>query len=234
VAGYELLFRGSRENRFDATDVDRASAMTLEQSASAFGYDRLDRETFAMYLIDVSGHGAGAAMHSVSVLSVLRQRTLPGADLREPAAVLASLNAMFQMDRHDGMIFTMWYGVYDVSSRMLRYASAGHHPAYLVADGTSTSLRTRGLTIGAMPDMPYRTAETTVPAGSSLYLFSDGVFEIVTKEQRQWGLDDFIPLLTQSSQDGLPESQRLYRAVKGVARPGPLDDDFSLLVVTFA
>jgi serine phosphatase RsbU (regulator of sigma subunit) len=207
---------------------------SAQLGGDAFGYDRLDWETFVMYLIDVSGHGAGAAMHSVSVLSVLRQRTLAGVDLREPAEVLASLNAMFQMDRHDGMIFTMWYGVYHVPSRTLRYASAGHHPAYLVADGTSTPLRTRGLTIGAMPDMRYRTAETTVPKSGSLYLFSDGVFEIVTKEQRQWGLDDFTPLLTQSSQDGLPESQRLYRAVKGVARPGPLDDDFSLLVVTFA
>src|SRR6185369_13587849 len=126
---------------------------SAQLGGDAFGYDRLDWETFVMYLIDVSGHGAGAAMHSVSVLSVLRQRTLTQADLREPAEVLASLNAMFQMDRHDGMIFTMWYGVYHVPQRILRYASAGHHPAYLVADGASTPLRTRGLTIGAMPDM---------------------------------------------------------------------------------
>jgi hypothetical protein len=34
--------------------------------------------------------------------------------------------------------------------------------------------------------------------------------------------------------DTLPEPQRLYRAVKAIARPGPLDDDFTLMVVTFA
>jgi serine phosphatase RsbU (regulator of sigma subunit) len=207
----------------------------------AFGYDRLDADTFVMYLIDVSGHGAGAAMHSVSVLSVLRQRALPDVDLRDPAAVLASLNAKFQMDRHDGMIFTMWYGVYHVTGRALRYACAGHHPAYLVsadpASGggrTARPLRTRGLMIGAMPDIQYRAEDTTIPHGSALYLFSDGVFEIVAKDQRQWGLDDFTPLLTETAADGLPESQRLYRAVMAVARPGPLDDDFSMLVVTFA
>jgi len=33
-------------------------------------------------------HGAGSAMHSVSVLNVLRQRALPGVGFRNPAQVL--------------------------------------------------------------------------------------------------------------------------------------------------
>jgi serine phosphatase RsbU (regulator of sigma subunit) len=224
---------------------------SAQLGGDAFGYDQLDADTFVMYLIDVSGHGVGAAMHSVSALSVLRQRAVPDADLRDPAAVLTSLNAMFQMDRHDGMFFTMWYGIYHVSHRLLRYASAGHHPSYLVTDHASgepgrrgaMALRTRGLMVGAMPDTRYTTAETIVPPNSALYLFSDGVFEIVTKDLRQWRLDNFTPLLVESPAPGanpgpggerLPESQRLYRAVKAVARPGPFDDDLSLLVVTIA
>ena len=47
VSGYELLFRGSRENRFSGADVDLASVMTLEQSAAAFGLDRLVGERTA-------------------------------------------------------------------------------------------------------------------------------------------------------------------------------------------
>ncbi len=215
---------------------------SAQLGGDAFGYDWLDAETFVIYLLDVSGHGAGAAMHTVSALNVLRQRALPEADMREPAEVLASLNAQFQMDRYDGMIFTMWYGVYHVARRTLRYACAGHHAAYLVSEEAggrvARPLGTRGLMIGAMPDIRYRTAETTVPADSSLYLFSDGVFEIVTRDGRQWTLDDFTALLGAPlpywTDDGLKESLRLYRAVKAAARPGPLDDDFSLLVVTFA
>ncbi len=210
---------------------------SAQLGGDAFGYDWLDADTFVMYLLDVSGHGAGAAMHTVSALNVLRQRALT-ADLREPAEVLASLNTQFQMDRYDGMIFTMWYGVYHVAQRTLRYACAGHHAAYVVSEEgigrMARPLGTRGLIIGAMPDTRYRAAEMTMPAGSSLYLFSDGVFEIVTKEGRQWTLEDFTALLPRGTDDGLKESLRLYREVKAAARPGPLDDDFSLLVVTFA
>src|SRR5262245_34327298 len=161
------------------------------------GYRHLDDGTLAMYLIDVSGHGVGAAMHSVSVINVLRQRALPDVDLREPAAVLAGLNAMFQMDRHDGMYFTMWYGVFHRSRRLLRYACAGHHAGYLRPANRSalTPLKTRGLMIGATPETTFQVSEAPVSAASSLYLFSDRVFEIVTADQSQWRLRHFEPLL---------------------------------------
>ncbi len=209
---------------------------SAQLGGDAFGYEQLDADTFVLYLIDVCGHGAGAAMHSVSVLNVLRQRALPNANVREPAEVLASLNAMFQMERHDGMYFTMWYGVYHLQERMLRYACAGHHPSYLVSSArtNATPLKTPGPMIGAIPDARYRVDQTTVPTGSSLYLFSDGVFEIVTTDLRQWGLRDFVPLMLEAPIEDATESQRLYRAVTAAARPGPLDDDFSLMVVTFA
>ncbi len=201
----------------------------------AFGYGPLGDTVFASYLIDVSGHGAGAAMHSVAVMNLLRQRALPGVDMADPGQVLATLNAMFQMDRHAEMYFTMWYGVYDTISRRLDFASAGHHPAYLLpADRSSlVPLRTRNGLVGAFPGKTYRCESIIVPPGGTIYLFSDGVFEIVTNDGAQWGLSDFLPLLLQPPTPGLTESERLYRAVRGVARPGGLDDDFSLVVMTF-
>lgn len=48
LEGYELLFRGGPENRFDCPDADFASAATIEQSAAAFGLDTIvgDRRAF--------------------------------------------------------------------------------------------------------------------------------------------------------------------------------------------
>ncbi len=201
----------------------------------AFGYSPLSATLFAGYLIDVSGHGAGAAMHSVAVMNLLRQRALPSTDMADPGQVLATLNAMFQMDRHAEMYFTMWYGVYDTDSRRLRFASAGHHAGYLLLADRSQAiaLRTRNGLIGALPGKTYVSDTVTVPPGSSLYLFSDGVFEIVTNDGLQWGLLDFLPLIPKAPVPGLTESERLYREVRSVARPGGLDDDFSLVVMTF-
>ena len=201
----------------------------------AFGYLWIDNQTFAIFLVDVSGHGVGAAMHSVTVLNVMRQRALPEGDWRNPGSVLSALNDRFQMDRHDGMLLTAWYGVYDVVTRTLAFSTAGHHPAYLVAIGHTEAepLGVKALMIGAMPGLSYPVQHAAIPAGSVLYVFSDGVFEIMTKARVQWTIADFLPLLTAPRVEGLTESERLYRAVNEVAGPGPLEDDFSLVVATF-
>jgi serine phosphatase RsbU (regulator of sigma subunit) len=207
---------------------------SAELGGDVFGYQQLDAQSFAGYLIDVSGHGVGAAMHGVSVMNVLRQRALPETDMREPAQVLRSLNEMFQMESHDGMFFSVWYGVFNVDTRELRYASGGHHPSYLrPPTGPLEALQTRNLVIGAMPGIPFRDARTQVEPGSRLYIFSDGVFEVATGDGGQWGLPDFLPLLDAAPAQGLSESARILRDVRKVARDGPFDDDFSALVVTF-
>jgi serine phosphatase RsbU (regulator of sigma subunit) len=199
----------------------------------AFGYGALDADQFVSYLIDVSGHGVGAAMLSVSILNVLRQRALPATDFGRPAEVLARLNAMFQMENHNGMFFTIWYGVYRLSNRMLSYASGGHHPAYLVSSDRTkvVPLKTMGPLIGVAEDYQFEEATVHVPSDGALHIFSDGVFEIADKHNRQLGLSDFLPLLQRPAVEGRSEPQRLYQTVRAYARQGPLDDDFSYLVV---
>lgn len=201
----------------------------------AFGYYWLDSDTFVFYLVDVSGHGVGSAMHSVTVLNVLRQRALPHVDFTDPGSVLSSLNARFQMDGHDGLFFTMWYGVYHRCDRALACGCAGHHPAYLVPldKGSTEPLGMPGIIVGAMPDVTYDVQRTIVPVGATVYLFSDGAFEIVTKDEQRWTLADFVPLMLRPSIPGTPEPERLYQVVRQAAEPRLLDDDFSLMTVTF-
>lgn len=215
--------------------ADWAYQPSAKLGGDAFGYGALPDGRFAFYLMDVSGHGAGAAMHSVAVMNLLRQRALPNTDLADPGQVLATLNDMFQMEEHAGLFFTMWYGVFDPASRRLDFASAGQHPAYLkpTGGGELTPLRARGGLIGAIPGKRYVTESAVAPPGASLYLFSDGVFEIVTVDDLQWTLTDFLPLILGTTAGGAGECQRIFQAVTGVARPGGLDDDFSLVALTF-
>ena len=202
----------------------------------AFGYGPLRDDLFVCYLVDVAGHGAGAAMHAVAVMNQLRQHALPDTDMADPGAVLARLNELFQMEDHAGLYFTIWYGVYDAATRRLEYASGGHHASYLVSPDRAEAapLRTRNTLIGAMPGMPYRSQGIDVPQGHRLYIFSDGVYEIIDKDEKQWGIDDFVALIQSGPDDHGEETNRLYRAVAERARPDTLDDDFSLVVIEFA
>ena len=106
---------------------------SAELGGDCFGYHWIDPEHFAIYLLDVSGHGVGAALLSVTVLDFIRGQSLPNADFTIPSQVLVALNEGFQMQAHNNLYFTCWYGVYDLPRRVLEYASGGHPPALLVS-----------------------------------------------------------------------------------------------------
>jgi serine phosphatase RsbU (regulator of sigma subunit) len=176
----------------------------------------------------------------VAVFNALRQQSLPGVDFADPAQVLAKLNDQFPMDSHGGMFFTIWYGVLDLRNLQIEFAAAGQHPAYVQRPGQAglLPLVTRNLVIGAMPGMPFTSARAQLARGDRLYLFSDGVFEIVTREGQTWQIDDFLPLLGQPHDPAIhgaaTETEPFFRRVGGLVGPGPLDDDFSMVVAQIA
>jgi serine phosphatase RsbU (regulator of sigma subunit) len=201
----------------------------------AFGYQFLDGDTFAGFVLDVSGHGIGSAMHAANVANVLRRRALPGVDFADPAQVAAGVNSVFPMEEHNGLMLTLWYFAFHLPTRMLRFCAAGHHPSFLVAPGVAEPMKLwlRSPAIGMLPKGKWAVGSTEIPAGSRMYVFSDGAFEIAAADGAQWEIEDLRRLITGAGEPGVSESQRLYQAVRAAARPGPLEDDFSVLVVSF-
>jgi sigma-B regulation protein RsbU (phosphoserine phosphatase) len=202
---------------------------STELGGDSFGYHEIDDNHIAFYLLDVCGHGVGAALLSVTAINVLRSAALPNTDFRDPAAVLAALNDAFPMERQNNMYFTIWYGVYERRSGVLSYASAGH-PASILRKGGETvlTLSTPGMAIGMMPDMSYRTARCPIDAGDRLHLVSDGTFEVETGPGEMLAFETFAARLSRSQ-----DPQEVLAWVRDLNGPGPLPDDFSLLTIDF-
>jgi len=191
-----------------------------------------------LYILDVSGHGLGAALPSVSVLNLLRNTTSPQAtsvDYQHPAKVLEALNHGFQMSAQHDKYFTIWYGIYDCHRRTLTYASGGHPPALLVSGFGDTCqvqpLKTAGIPIGMFADMSFCENTLDVPESAVLYLFSDGIYEFETPSRPVWGLDAFADLLFQAhQQQGVPSLPALIRQIQQYAAPNAFgSDDVSLV-----
>jgi len=203
-----------------------------------FDYNWLDSDYLAIYLLDVAGHGLRAALPSVAVLSLLRSRTLPNVDYYKPSDVLRALNTTFQMSYQNDKYFTIWYGVYNRSKRQLVYASAGHPPAVLISQSPTSNpqvkqLKTPGMPVGMFPDARYVDNCCDVEDLSTLYIFSDGVYEIHQPDGNIWGLDAFIDLLAAyNGATADPLELVLSYTQKLNAKP-VFDDDWSLLKVVF-
>jgi sigma-B regulation protein RsbU (phosphoserine phosphatase) len=197
----------------------------------SFGYHWISEDELAIYLLDVCDHGVGPALLSVSAINVLRSGSLPEVDFAAPEQVLRALNETFQMEKNNNLYFTMWYGVYNTQSRVLRYASGGHPPALLFGGGQVQELKTPCMIIGGMPDMEYTSDEVTVAAGSALYVYSDGVYEIAPPDGDMWAFEAFVEFMGQRGHAPLDE---LYQHVMAMHARETLDDDFSIMRLAFA
>jgi len=196
-----------------------------------FGYTRLKNGDVALYLIDVSGHGIESALLSVSLLNRIQTQSLVDSDFWNPAEMLSNFNRFFRSENQNNLYFTAWVGVWNPSSRVLRYCSAGSPPGVIVAsDGSLRLLRVENPAIGIVEDAVYASAEETLPPGSSLYLFSDGIFETRMTDNRILGLAGFLEILRTASQD--PPSGNLARIIESVRTASgrkQFDDDVSLV-----
>lgn len=214
------------------TDWKFVSSTSL--GGDAFGYHWLDDNHFAMYLLDVCGHGVGAALLSITAMEVLRSQNLPDTDFSNPGNVLTRLNDEFQMEDHHQMYFTIWYGVYNKQERKIVYSSGGHPPAILIS-GTSPAdtqihdLRTKGAIIGGFPGLSFSNNEIALGQYNKLLILSDGVYEITRPGLPDWHFEAFREYIAGTVTSAEFHVDKIYHDVMQMYGSKNLEDDFSLI-----
>ena len=204
----------------------------------SFGYHWIDDHHFAIYLLDVCGHGVGAALLSISALNTLRSESLNYVDFRDPSQVLEGLNEVYQMEAHHEMFFTIWYGVYNSERRDLVFASGGHPPA-IARTGSSArtaetvALNLGGLIIGGLPGQKYQKSTFVLEPYAKLYIYSDGIYEVPRPEGGMFQLNDFVQLVGTLSKERDASPRNIIDAMRGIQNKTMFEDDVSLLEVEF-
>jgi sigma-B regulation protein RsbU (phosphoserine phosphatase) len=216
--------------------VDWIYLSSTALGGDTLGYHWMNADTFALYLIDVCGHGVRAALLSVSIINILRSHALlTDTNFFSPSAVLSELNEIFELSKQNQMYFTLWYGVYSKNTRTLTYASAGHPPAVLVKpDYSYQLLSTDNMVIGAFPKMQFVEERVVIDPMSRLYIFSDGVYELESKEtQRLIAFNQFIDELIKPETRLGSKLNDILRFAQNIQGKPNFDDDFSLIETHF-
>ncbi len=220
--------------------IDTRFIPSRKLGGDGFDYYWLDSEHLAIYLLDAAGHGLRAALPTLSVLNLLRSRALKSINYYQPSDVLRGLNQTFQITERNDKYFTVWYGVYNQVKRQLVYASAGHPPAILIAQTHGAlmevqRLKTPGLPVGMFPDADYVDQCCEITESSTLYIFSDGIYEINQSDGNVWGLEPFIELLAECKQNhnGACHLDLILKSLEAVNPKHYFDDDLSLLEINF-
>ena len=212
---------------------------STQLGGDAFGYHWIDDSHLAIYLLDVCGHGVGAALLSISVANVLRSKNLPNVNFKCPSDVLKGLNNSFPMEKHNNMFFTIWYGVFNKTTRTLLFANGGHPPAVLFTGDKKDQmqpleLKTNGVVVGGLPDAEFNEASCVIGLYNQFYLFSDGVFELIKKDGEMMTYREFVSILSQIPENKVDKIGFIKERIHEISRdPPPYPDDFSLMHIHF-
>jgi sigma-B regulation protein RsbU (phosphoserine phosphatase) len=205
---------------------------SLQLGGDGLGYRRINDDLLAFYVLDVTGRGLGSALLAVTALELLRN-PVAQIDFSSPAAVIDRLNRTFQMKDHAGKFFSAWYGVYSRSARTVTFANAGHPPALLLTrqkGAFQLSKTAPGASVlGIMPEI--HSPETTIEFSptSELFLFTDGLYELLDPEGGRGSYDEFLAYLEKRVHDGKPAWDAILSWLDHARNRRIIDDDVSLL-----
>ncbi|WP_053693589.1 SpoIIE family protein phosphatase [Streptomyces sp. WM6372] len=183
---------------------------------------RLPGGKAALLIGDVMGHGiAAAAVMGRLSASV---RALARLDLA-PEALMHQLEATLD-DLADPMIATFLYAVIDPETGRCRITRAGHPPPAAVSpDGTVSLLDLPPGTPLGVGGTAYSTTDLTLPPGSLLVMYTDGLVEA-----RGSDIDERLAELTRLLAEPPRSLDQLCDSLITHLVPASADDDIALLV----
>jgi sigma-B regulation protein RsbU (phosphoserine phosphatase) len=139
---------------------------------------------------DVCGKGLGAALLVANLQATIRaQRDLAG----HPARLLERINRLFFHSTRPEHIATLFFGIYEPATNILRFANCGHpSPVLLRTNGTAELLAPTAMVLGAFENTIVEEGATPLLAGDRLLVFSDGFAEAglsAGSDNDDWALD---------------------------------------------
>jgi sigma-B regulation protein RsbU (phosphoserine phosphatase) len=155
----------------------------------------LDAGRVSIFVADVSGHGARAAVIMAMMRTLLHS---VDSDLDDPAQVLGRMNRHFAYLRETSLFSTALYVVIDPVAQRMRMASAGHPTPLLLRKGLEISPVSCDGTIPLfmfdLDSIPL--SDHALRPGDRLVFYTDGITERQTVSGDMFGLERLVETLT--------------------------------------
>lgn len=218
----------------DGVDIFGSLVPAREVGGDLFDYFIRDGKLF-FCIGDVSGKGTPSAMLMAGMRSFFR--AFSGHE-DNPARIMQHINESACQGNDTNMFVTLFIGVLDLYSGRLHYCDAGHDKPIVLSEELfiSTLDCNPHLPIGLFDDVAYTVQEATLTAGSTLFLYTDGLTEAMNAEHQQFGLQRIDDVLRKCLENQLHPKDILdaiTREVHRFVKNAEQSDDLTLLAIRY-
>jgi sigma-B regulation protein RsbU (phosphoserine phosphatase) len=195
-----------------------------ELGGDCYTFIPLEPDRIALAIGDASGKGLAAALMISNVQSSLRTAAFLTPD--DGAVALRAVNRQVYGSSLADRYATLFYGVFDSSTRTVRYVNAGHNPPMIIRrDGSTEWLETGGAPVGMFADWMYEEASVRLNPGDLLLAYTDGVVEALNPEGEEWGVEGLRRVAMECEAQRADEVvQEIFRSMSEYSRGRQSDD----------
>ena len=165
-----------------------------EVGGDFYDYYMIGNKTLGFLVADVSGKSIPGAMFMMRGKAVIKDLAETG---MSPAEVFSEANNKLCEGNDTCLFITAWMGYLDIETGVVHAVNAGHNPPVLVRDGKAEYVNfEHGMMLAAMSGMKYQEHTLQLKKGDILYLYTDGVTEAIDPDEKQYGDDRLLELLS--------------------------------------
>jgi len=192
----------------------------------------LNGDRVGVFVADVSGHGAKAAIIMAMMRTLLHSSEIP---LEDPGQVLRSLNLHFSYLKETSLFATALYALIDPTDETLRIACAGHPTPLLLRNTLSITTvecdATVPLFMFDLPNVPV--SEHKLSRGDRIIFYTDGFTERQTEAGEMFGFQRLRDAIAREATD-IPEQllRKVIETVESFADGHEPDDDQTMLIAS--
>jgi phosphoserine phosphatase RsbU/P len=199
----ELSIAREVQNQLFPRTIPRVPGLHLVASCRAarmvsgdyYDFIAMGDTELAFIVADIAGKGIPAALLMASLQASLRSQVLDEKTISSTAAVITRLNRHLVTTTPEDRFATLFFGIYNAETRVLRYTNAGHLPPIYFSSAGVRSLDVGGTIVGMFRECEYEQGTVTLEPGSLLAVYTDGISEPENAYGEQFGRQRIIDVI---------------------------------------
>lgn len=216
-------------------DIDIYASMIPAKEMCGDLYDFFVRNDQLYFCIgDVTGKGVPAALFMTVTKNLFRAYA---SNESTPDYIVSQMNHNLTEDNKSHMFVTLFVGILDLSSGLLRYCNAGHEDPIIVNRETRLLPINRIFPVGAVAGTPYQTQAIVIEPQTTIFLYTDGVTEAMTADKKMFGREQILDEINRTIQTGqvAPKAliERMTAAVQTFVGDTEQSDDLTMLAINY-
>jgi sigma-B regulation protein RsbU (phosphoserine phosphatase) len=173
----------------DDVDIHCWSQPLSDIGGDLYDYIHFRNDSIMFFVADVSGHSISASMFTAIVKMVFRNAVK---ETEDPGKIMTIVNQELAANLPVESFVTMFCGIIESTTGVLKYANAGHPNPYIINSKGHRQLPGSDPFLGPIKDVVYPTYDAVMEKGDSLFIFTDGLEDVIDDNYHKIELAEFL------------------------------------------